>query len=162
MSVHTLFQNVSMTIEQATAEQVSANTSWIAPFTLWDRFAYVIYAHTIGTTIDAVVQQASDSSGTGAKSVTDVSSNTLSVVQLEAADDGALAVLELGPGALDDKNGFEYIRLAVTADGTCTWGVFGIRFKGRYPGNFTYDTAFLYDHSRVLYSKGVDRALLDS
>ena len=158
MSLHELFNNVRMVIEDAYAQQASADTTWVDPFSEgFYRTAYLVYAGTIGTSIAAVVQQATDSSGTGAKGITDKDSTALGITTLVTADvasNNVIATVELGPGALDDKNGFDHIRLSVTATGTCDWGVFRIDYKARHKHDFTFDDTFLAAKSATLFMTG--------
>lgn len=78
----------------------------------------VVMAGTLGAsaTLDAKIEQASDSSGTGAKDVTGAA-----ITQLTKAgsDDDKQAVIELFGEDLDLVNGFTHARLSVTV-GTAT------------------------------------------
>ena len=66
------------------------------------------------TTVDAKIQQATDSSGTGAKDVTGAA-----ITQFSATDDGKAASIDMETDRLDHKNGFYYVRLLFTiGDGT--------------------------------------------
>jgi len=69
----------------------------------------LISAGTVGTSVDAKIEQASDSSGTGAK---DLSGSD--ITQLVAAGS---ALIQLKPADLDNANDFDHIRLSITAVG---------------------------------------------
>src|SRR5579872_5117740 len=79
-----------------------------------------------GGTLDAKFQQATDSSGTGAKDVTNAA-----ITQITANNKQAL--INLRPEALDLANSFNYVRLTLTV-GTATSLVSAIvqGFAGRY------------------------------
>lgn len=61
------------------------------------------------TTVDAKIQQATDSSGTGVKDVTGAA-----ITQFSATDDGKAASIDLETDRLDHNNGFYYVRLLIT------------------------------------------------
>jgi hypothetical protein len=71
-------------------------------------------------TLDAKIQQASDSSGTGAKDVTGKA-----ITQIVANNKQAL--IDVKQEDLDINNGFSFIRLTMTV-GTATSEVFGALF----------------------------------
>lgn len=62
-------------------------------------------------TIDAKIEQATDSSGTGAKDITG-----LAITQLTKAgtDDNKQAEINIQQGDLDKNNGFRFVRLSIT------------------------------------------------
>ena len=61
------------------------------------------------TTVDAKLEQATDSSGTGAKDVT-----SAAITQFSATDDSKVASIDMETDRLDAKNGFYYFRLKIT------------------------------------------------
>lgn len=90
----------------------TVTTGWIhaAKFA---SFLAIVMAGTLGAsaTIDAKIEQASDSSGTGAKDVTG-----LAITQLTKAgtDDDKQALINIQQSDLDINNGFDYFRLSMT------------------------------------------------
>ena len=93
------------------------SSDWVA-MKDFERAMAVVMAGALGTsaTIDAKLQQATDSSGTGAKDVTGKS-----ITQLTEAgtDDDKQAVINVRGEELDVANGFDYVRLQVIV-GTAT------------------------------------------
>lgn len=79
----------------------------------YDRFLAIVQVGDIATsgTVDAKLQQASDSSGTGAKDITDKA-----ITQLTEAgtDSNKQAVINLKPTELDMDNDFTHFRLSIT------------------------------------------------
>ncbi|MDI9330961.1 MAG: hypothetical protein QM527_06575 [Alphaproteobacteria bacterium] len=90
----------------------AANTGWVPLNTHHGLLALVqTGALATGSTVDAKLQQALDTSGSGAK---DVSGKA--ITQLSQANNGAncQALINLRPEELDVNNGFAYVRLVVT------------------------------------------------
>ena len=77
-----------------------------------ERFMALVQTGVLGTsaTVDAKLQQAQDSSGTGAKDVT----NKAIVQIVKATGDNKQALLNLRADELDLANGFTYFRVSVT------------------------------------------------
>jgi hypothetical protein len=71
-------------------------------------------------TVDAKLQQATDSGGSGAKDVT--GSNITQMVK--ATDDNKFSFINLDPQRLDVNGGFSYVRLSVTV-GTAASLIYG-------------------------------------
>lgn len=95
----------------------SVSTGWID----MGQFAWlaaVIKAGVLGAaaTVDAVFQQATDGSGTGAKAVTGAAATQL----VKATDDNREAILEMREDALDMANNFRFVRLTVTVAGAAS------------------------------------------
>lgn len=65
---------------------------------------------TAGTSVDAKIQQASDSSGTGVK---DLSGSAITQID----GNGESAVIQFKPEDLDTANGFDHFRLSITTVG---------------------------------------------
>lgn len=116
MNPHTFHLNSPVQLLIDPADQASANSSWVAPFATGWRAERAVFVLTVGTIaaeeIDFKVTQAQDASGTGAKDVTGAA-----ITQISAAGGNEVATIEVGPGALDDANGFKYLRAEVTVDG---------------------------------------------
>ena len=66
-------------------------------------------------TVDAIFQQATDNSGTGAKAVTGAAITQM----VKATDDNRQSILEIREDALDMANNFRFVRLSLTV-GTAT------------------------------------------
>lgn len=101
-------------INPADLATTAANTDWIAAKDFF-RFMAIVTGGALTGTLDAKFQQATDSSGTGAKDVTG-----RAITQLAATDDNLQAVINLRHDQLDIANGFDYIRLTVTPTGGTT------------------------------------------
>lgn len=71
-----------------------------------DAWSALVTAGAVTGTVDAKIEQASDSSGTGAKDLTGSD-----ITQLTAAGS---ALIQFKPGDLDNANDFTHVRLSVT------------------------------------------------
>lgn len=106
-------------------------TDWI-DMRDFEKLMAVIYAGDLGSsaTIDAKLEQATDSSGTGAK---DITSKSITQLTQAGTDSNKQAIINLTAEEMDADNGFDYARLKVTV-GTATSdmgaAVFG--FNPRY------------------------------
>lgn len=96
---------------EPTAAASTFTTSWLDAGTACQWLA-VISAGTVGTSVDAKIEQASDSSGTGAK---DLAGSA--ITQLSAAGS---ALVEFKPSDLDTANDFTHVRLSITTVGAST------------------------------------------
>lgn len=83
-------------------------TSW---FDAGDACAWeaIVSAGTVGTSVDAKIEQATDGSGTGAKDLTGAA-----ITQLTAAGS---ALIQFKAGDLDTANDFTHVRLSITTVG---------------------------------------------
>ncbi|MBK3333550.1 hypothetical protein [Burkholderia pseudomallei] len=89
----------------------TANTGWLSA-AQFQKFLAVIQAGAMGSggTIDAKIQQATDSSGTNAKDITGKA-----ITQLAAAGGGDVQVeINLDAQELDTNGGFDFIQLSIT------------------------------------------------
>ena len=73
-------------------------------------FSALVAVGTAGTSVNAKIQQATDSSGT---SVKDLSGSAIT----EIDGDGESAVIQFKPEDLDTANGFDHFRLSITTVG---------------------------------------------
>lgn len=91
-------------------------TAWVSASD-FQRFMAIIMAGTLGTsaTIDAKIEQASDSTGTGAKDLAGAAITQL----VKASNDDNQAVIEFWSEDLDLVGGFSHVRLSMTV-GTAT------------------------------------------
>jgi len=100
-------------IPPQTLDNASATTAWRDAGDA-DWVTAFVQVGATDITFDAKIEQATDSSGTGAKDVT-----SAAVTQLTATDDNKYVSIDLEPAKLDIANNFNYVRLSVTAgDGT--------------------------------------------
>jgi hypothetical protein len=127
----------------ALATQGSISSSWVAPFTTGESNSavFMFQVGTIGAGVSFAVKlrQAQDSAGTGAKDITGAT-----ISNFTETEDERIRTIEIGPGALDDANGFTYVQAVVTATGgTAIWGANMLLPALRYPGigsqHATYD-----------------------
>ncbi len=96
----------------------SAVTGWV-PMTNIDRILAHIQVGTFGAsaTVDANIEQAQDSSGTGAK----VIGTGKAITQLlSSGGNNVQALIDVRAGELDAANGFEYVQLTVTVGTAAT------------------------------------------
>jgi len=105
-------------------------TGWIHA-AKFGAFLAIIMAGDMGAsaTIDAKIEQASDSSGTGAKDV-----SGLAITQLTKAgtDDNKQALINIQHADLDINNGFDYFRVSMTvATAACDAGAIVLGFDPR-------------------------------
>ncbi len=131
---HTFDKNIKMESLIPPADQGDINTSWVQPFsggTSADRAVFLIHTGTVGTSLDMALYQATDATGTGRKAIT-----SAALVQVTPSNDNAVATIEIGPGALDGKNGFKFVRAEILVSGADTdnYGVLLIHHRLRYPG----------------------------
>jgi len=109
-------------------------TGWVNAG-LYNGFLAWIFAGDLGTnaTVDAKIQQASSSSGTGAKDLTGAA-----ITQLTQAgtDDNKQVAINFKTESLDTNNGFSWVRLSMTvgtATSDCGGALFG--YDARFPVN---------------------------
>ena len=99
------------TIDPASQSAGSATTGWVSVANHHGLLA-VVQTGVLGTlaTVDAKLQQATDSSGAGAK---DVAGRAITQI-VKATGDNKQALINLKPEELDTLNGFGFIRVALT------------------------------------------------
>ncbi len=118
------------------------NTAWVSPFAdggSSDRSVFMLTCGATTETVDVALYQASDSSGTGRKAITGAA-----ITQITSSTDEVIKTIEIAPGALDDKNGFKFVRAEVTvgAAGTTPYSVTLINHRLRYPGDFDQHSSY--------------------
>lgn len=100
-------------IKPQLVDNAAVTSSWLSMTDAVRLFA-VINMGATDITVDAKIEQATDSSGTGAKDVTGAA-----ITQFLATDDNKYASIDLEAARMDIANGFNYARLKITvADGT--------------------------------------------
>ncbi len=99
------------TIDPASQSAGSATTGWVSVANHHGLLA-VVQTGVLGTlaTVDAKLQQATDSSGAGAK---DVAGRAITQI-VKATGDNKQALINLKPEELDTLNGFGFVRVALT------------------------------------------------
>lgn len=112
----------------------SVSTGWISAAN-FERYIAKVSTGVLGAsaTVDAKIQQATDSSGTSAKDVTGKAITQI----VKATGDGKQAVIDLRTDELDTNGGFGYFRLTVTV-GTAASMVSGSVYGGvakEYPAS---------------------------
>lgn len=136
MSFHKFDENVFVDVLITNAAQGSLNTSYVTPFADGGGANRAVFALLIGAAsadVDFKLEQATSSGGGGAKDVTGASITTITT-----STDECFVTIELGPGALDDKNGYKYVRGVVTvAGGTPVYSVLLFKHAMRRAGEFT-------------------------
>jgi hypothetical protein len=109
----------------------TVTTGWIA-MSKFEKLMAVVMAGELGTnaTLDAKLQQATDSSGTGAK---DITGKAVTQLTQAGTDSDKQAVINLTADELDVSNGFDYVRLSMTvATATSDAGAIVLGFDARY------------------------------
>ncbi len=99
------------TIDPASQSAGSATTGWVSVANHHGLLA-VVQTGVLGTlaTVDAKLQQATDSTGAGAK---DVAGRAITQI-VKATGDNKQALINLKPEELDTLNGFGFVRVALT------------------------------------------------
>ena len=99
------------TIDPASQSAGTATTGWVSVANHHGLLA-VVQTGVLGTlaTVDAKLQQATDSTGAGAK---DVAGRAITQI-VKATGDNKQALINLKPEELDTLNGFGFVRVALT------------------------------------------------
>lgn len=107
-------RNKVYAISPQLSDAATETSAWI-PLHSGQRLIAIVRVGATDTTVDAKIQQAKDSSGTGVKDVTGAE-----ITQLTGTDDNKHVGIDLElAGNIDQANGFCYGRLSITAgDGT--------------------------------------------
>ena len=103
--------SVLATIDPASQAAGAASTGWV-PVANYFGFLALVQTGVLGTsgTVDAKLQQALDSSGTGAK---DISGKAITQI-VKATGDNKQVLVNVKPEELDTVNGFGFMRVTVT------------------------------------------------
>lgn len=139
-SVHSFDKHNIVKLLDPAASQVSANSTPIQPFAGGtygaDRATFFLDFGAVGTSLVLTLMQ-----GTTAAFGTNKAITGAEVTVLNAAENGMVSV-EIGPGALDDANGYTWVRADVVATGTCVWSSFVILHRLRHAGLTTQDATY--------------------
>ena len=116
------------TLDPISASAGSATSSWV-PVQNFHSILAIINTGVLGTsaTIDARLQQATDSSGTGSK---DVTSRAITQI-VKASGDNKQALINMRSDEIDTTNAYTHVRLVVTV-GTAA-SVYGAQVLGMSP-----------------------------
>lgn len=103
--------SVLATLDPASVAAGTVTTGWVSAANHHNLLA-VIQTGVLGAsaTLDAKLQQATDSSGTSAK---DISGKAITQI-VKASGDNKQALINLRPDEMDTTNGFAFIRLSIT------------------------------------------------
>ena len=103
--------SVLATIEPAAQAAGTVTTGWISVAN-YHGFLSLVQTGVLGTsaTVDAKLQQAVDSTGTGAKDITGKAITQI----VKATGDNKQALINVKPEELDTVNGFGFVRLLLT------------------------------------------------
>jgi hypothetical protein len=92
----------------------AASTGWV-DVKNYNRLVALVIGGALTGTLDAKLQQATDSSGTGAKDITGKA-----ITQLAATADNKQAIINIRQDQLDLAGGFDHVRLTLTPTGGTT------------------------------------------
>ena len=109
----------------------TVTTGWIDMQDFFALLAILLIGDMVATgTIDAKFEQATDSSGTGAK---DVSGTSVTQLTQAGSDSNKQVAINLAQADLDRNNGYRYVRLSATL-GTAgaDFGAVVVALDGRY------------------------------
>ena len=109
----------------------TVTTAWVAKEE-YAHFLAVVMAGTLGAsaTLDAKLEQATDSSGTGAK---DITGKAITQLTQAGTDSDKQALINLRADELDTANDFTHVRLSLTvAVATSDAGAVVLGFDARY------------------------------
>ncbi len=134
--------SILATIDPVSISAGTVTTGWVSAGNHHNLLA-VIQTGALGTsaTLDAKLQQASDSTGAGAK---DVSGKAIAQI-VKATGDNKQALINLRPDELDVANGFAFVRLSLTV-GTAA-SVAGAQLLGVNP---RYASADAFNQAAVV------------
>ena len=145
--MYTLNQKVSeglailATIDPVSQAAGTVNTGWVDQSVFFNVMA-LIQTGVLGAsaTVDAKLQQATDSSGTGLK---DVTGKAIAQI-VKASGDNKQALINLKESDLDTEGGFRYVRLSITV-GTAA-SLVGASLMGAVP---RFQAANTYNQAAV-------------
>ena len=114
------------------------STGWVAAKD-FHNFMAIVFAGTLGSsaTLDAKIEQATDSSGTGAK---DVTGKAITQMTQAGTDSDKQAIINVKQSDLDIANSFTHLRLTVTvATASSDAGAVLLGFDPAYGAASDYD-----------------------
>jgi len=130
---------VLATIDPVSQGAGSVATGWI-PVANFHNFLAAIQTGVMGTaaTVDAKIQQAKDSSGTGAKDITGKAITQI----VKASGDNKQALINFRGEDLDNANGFSHVALSITVGAAASVvGAQLLGFTSRYASADAFNQA---------------------
>lgn len=120
---------VAAVIDPDVLTAATHSSGWVHMGT-FEAIQAIVMAGTLGSsaTLDAKLEQATDSSGTGAK---DISGKAITQLTQAGTDSDKQAIINCRSEELDVANGFDYVRLSITVATASSDGA-GI-ILGHYP-----------------------------
>ena len=102
---------VLATYDPASVAASTVTTGWVDQ-SVFFALAVILQTGVLGAsaTVDAKLQQATDSSGTGAKDITGKAITQI----VKATGDNKQAIIQMKEADLDTENNFRYVRLSIT------------------------------------------------
>jgi hypothetical protein len=137
---------VLATIDPVSQAAGTVSTGWVDQSVFFNLMA-LIQTGVLGTsaTVDAKLQQATDSSGTGAKDITGKAITQI----VKATGDSKQALISMKEADLDTEGGFRYVRLSLTV-GTAA-SLVGAALIGAVP---RFQVASTYNQAGVVQNVG--------
>jgi hypothetical protein len=129
------------TIDPVSQAAATVTTGWVSLADI-DRLLGILQTGVMGAsaTIDAKLQQAKDSGGTGAKDITGKAITQI----LKATGDNKQALINLNQSDLDVAGGFYYVRLSITV------GVAASQIAASLLGLPSYEPAAPFNQAAVV------------
>lgn len=118
----------------------AVSTGWVSAKDFLN-FMAIVFAGTLGSsaTLDAKIEQATDSSGTGAK---DITGKAITQLTQAGTDSDKQAIINVKQADLDIANSFTHLRLTVTvATASSDAGAVLLGFDPTYGSASDYDAA---------------------
>ena len=103
---------VVATIDPDALTATAHTSDWVS-MAVFQSVMAIVSVGTLGTsaTVDAKLEQATDSSGTGAK---DITGKSITQLTDAGSDDDKQAIINCRGSELDVENGFDHVRLSIT------------------------------------------------
>ena len=130
---------VLATYDPASVSPSTVTTGWVDQ-SVFFALAVILQTGVLGAsaTVDAKLQQATDSSGTGAKDITGKAITQI----VKATGDNKQAIIQMKEADLDTENNFRYVRLSITVGTAASIvGATLLGFLSRYQSAATYNQA---------------------
>lgn len=134
MTTNRLFSEdvaIVATVDPDVLTAATHTSDWV-DMTMFQQIMAIVMVGTLGSsaTVDAKLEQATDSSGTGAK---DITSAAITQLTQAGSDDDKQAIINLNADQLDVANDFTHVRLSITvATASSDGGGIVLGRKARY------------------------------
>lgn len=118
-------------LDPVSQSAATVTTGWVSMATFF-QLLFILQVGALGSsaTVDAKLQQASDSSGTGAK---DITGKGITQLTKAGTDDNKQVLINCKQDDLDLANSFTHVRLSVTvATAACLISAVGLGLDARY------------------------------